>query len=576
MRLTFLLFFIILFGFAVSLPFPTEAATLSIAPSTVEIGGGEKGAIDLKIDSEGVGMNAAQAVVRFPTDALEVTSVDKIGSAFSFWLEEPTFSNTEGVISFIGGTPYGVSGSSIQVLKIEFRAKGSGSGTLSLSDAAISASDGSGTNILSKTVDAAFSIIVKNEISPFLTPSLPPPAQIVRAPVPTGKLPVKPVVAVPLYPLESQWYNLISPFTVKWEAPADVIGISTMLNTQLNYIPFQKSEGLFENKTYSALSDGVQYLHARFQNDLGWGPTAHYRLAVDTAPPLGFEITMVEGEATDHPAPTLQFKTADALSGLKEYQMRIGDGDLIKIPASEFNGTFHLPLQAPGTRRITVKAVDQADNGIEDSVILEIIPIASPTITFVTKELFSDEEKGLTVKGASLSNTDTLLRLYRKEALVAEGAARPDDNGNWEFTFDKPLSNGRYKIIAQSRNARGAVSLAIESVEVRVKSKPIIQIGFLQLGKGGAAFVLLLLLVAGFAGGILFYKKRQEKLALRVRLAEGEVAKIFKLIMQDAEQLSKASQTATSADDEYASARLRENIHKMEAYLQKGLEKIKR
>ena len=82
--------------------------------------------------------------------------------------------------------------------------------------------------------------------------------------------------------------------------------------------------------------------------------------------------------------------------------------------------------------------------------------------------------------------------------------------------------------------------------------------------------------MAGFAGGILFYKKRQEKLALRVRLAEGEVAKIFKLIMQDAEQLSKASQTATSADDEYASARLRENIHKMEAYLQKGLEKIKR
>lgn len=565
-----------------------HAATLFIAPPSSEIGVGEKMTVDIKIDSEGVSLNAAQAVLRFPKDTLEVVSLDKTNSAFSFWLEEPTFSNADGIVSFTGGTPYGVSGGSIQVLKIVFTTKGSGSGTTTLSDAAITASDGSGTNILSKTVDAVFAIVAKKETPPIPVPAptqeaiptptqavIPAPAPIIRKPVPTGRLPVKPVIKIPLYPDETKWSSLTSQFNISWDLPLDVLGVSTALNREPNFVP-AKSEGLFDNKTFAALSDGLWYPHVRFRNDLGWGPTAHYRIALDTQPPLGFELAVVEGEATDNPIPTLQFKTSDALSGLKEYQVRIGDGDLIKISAADFSGTYKLPLQSPGKRSVAVKAVDQADNALEDSVTLETIPIASPTITFVTKELFSDEEKGLTVKGAALPRINVLLRVYRKEALIADGATPTDEKGNWEFTFDQTFKNGRYKITAQSQDARGALSLVVESALVNVKSKPIIQIGVFQLGKGGAALLLFLIMTLGFGGGIWFYKKRQEKVTMRVAFTESEITKIFQLLKEDVGRLSQAIETATTGDDEYALKRLQENIQKMEAYLKKGVERIKR
>lgn len=574
------LFIFTLFAAFILLAFSSvaEAATLFLAPPNSEIAIGEKLTTDLKIDSEGISFNAAQAVLRFPKDTIEVVSLDKIDSTFSFWLEEPNFSNTDGIISFIGGTPYGTSGSSLQVLKIVFTAKGSGSGTITLSDAAITASDGSGTNILSKTIDAVFAIVAKKE-----TPSVPAPTQetipvpvpIVLEPVPTGKLPIEPVLNIPLYPDKTKWSNLTSQFNVSWDLPLDVTEVTTALNREPNFAP-TKSEGLFDNKTFAALSDGVWYLHVRFRNDVGWGPTTHYRLTVDTQPPLGFEIVVVEGEATDNPTPTLQFKTSDALSGLKEYQVRIGDGDLIKIPTADFSGVFKLPLQSPGKRRVAVKAVDQANNGIENSIILETIPIASPNITFVTKELFSDEERGLTVKGASLPNINILLQVYQKEALIADGVARTDEKGNWEFTFDQPFRNGSYKITAQSQDARGALSLIVESPPIKVKSKPIIQIGVFQLGKGGAAVLLLLILIVSFGGGVWFYKKKQEKLLMSVSFTESEITKIFQLVRADVERLAKARETPTTSDDEYMLKRLQENIQKMELYLKKSIERIKK
>mgnify|MGYP001588390040 FL=1 len=142
--------------------------------------------------------------------------------------------------------------------------------------------------------------------------------------------------------------------------------------------------------------------------------------------------------------------------------------------------------------------------------------------------------------------------------------------------FDQHLKNGSYVVTAQSQDNRGALSLVAASPEVQVKSKPIIHIGKFQLGTGGAAILLLLLLVTGFGGGVWFYKKRQEKLTIRVLFAESEVSKIFKLIMDDVEGLAKARQTSTTADDDYALERLRENIKKMEAYLKRGVEKIKK
>jgi len=563
-----------------------KAATLFLTPPSSRVAVGEKLTKNLKIDSEGISLNAIQAVLHFPKDTLEVVSLDKTDSAFSFWLEEPNFSNTDGVISFIGGTPYGVSGSSIQVFKIVFAAKGSGSGTVTISDSAITASDGSGTNILSKTVDAAFAVVAKKETPPIPVPEpiqeiIPAPIPIVRKPVPTGKLPIKPELKIPLYPEETKWSNLTSQFNVGWDLPLDVTGVSTAINKQPLFLP-QKSEGLFDSKTFAALLDGAWYLHVRFQNNVGWGPAIHYKIAVDTQPPLGFKANILEGEKTDNPAPTFEFQSSDALSGLKEYQLRIGDGDLIQIPASDFTGSFKLPLQAPEKKRILIKAIDLAENSIEDNVDIEILPIASPTITFVPRELFPEDEQGLVVKGTALPDVNVLIKVQKvlpeeRGEVIAEGAIQADDKGNWELTFgNQLLRNGQYVVLARSQDARGALSLVVESQEIRVKSKPIIQIGRFQLGMGGALIFLLLVIAGGFGAGAWFYKKRQEKLALRLLVVKTDLSKVFKLIQADIEKLQQAMATPTRADEEFIMKKLQEKTKKMEGYLKKELEKIKK
>ncbi len=392
-------------------------------------------------------------------------------------------------------------------------------------------------------------------------------------------MPAKPEISVPLYPDLSRWYNISDIFTARWDLPPDVSGVSTALNTQPNYAPTAVSEGLFEEKTFESLSDGVSYFHIRFRNNIGWGPVSHYRLAVDTRPPAGFEAVSLEGLFTDNPSPTLNFQTTDALSGIAEYQIRIGVGDLIRIPADGFNGVFKLPLQAPGKRQVVIRAVDAAGNGVENSLTLEILPIDSPVIAFITSEVFSDDEIPLAINGTAPANLDVLLSLRRllrndKYEITAQKVVRSDERGRWEGAFDAPPKNGDYVAIAQSRDDRGALSLEVASDEIKVRSKPIIQIGFIRLGKGGAALFLLFVLIAGFGGGFWFYRKWHEKLSLRIGFTGSEITKIFKIIREDVERISKALQTPTTGDDEYAIKRLYENIQKMEMYIKKGIDKI--
>lgn len=182
----------------------------------------------------------------------------------------------------------------------------------------------------------------------------------------------------------------------------------------------------------------------------------------------------------------------------------------------------------------------------------------------------------MNIRGTALPNSDVLLRVKQVtgpgQGEVAAAKVQADDRGNWEFTFNESLGSGRYILTAQSQDERGALSLVVESSQVQIKSKPIIQIGIIQLGKGGAALFLFILLTAGMGLGAWFYRKRQAKIALRVGFAEAEITKIFKLIAVNVDELSKAP---PGGEYDYALARLRQNVVKMESYLQKGIERIK-
>ena len=576
-------YFIVTLTLFFVLVYSVSAAIIYMLPERGNFARGDIITVDIKIDSEKESINAAQGTINWSNTVLEFVDVSKDGSVFNFWVQDPELSSEKNSLSFIGGTAKGLSGGALQILKIRFKAIGAGTAELPIVEAVVTASDGRGTNVLSDIKTVTYVVGAAGTVPPTPAPTTPAaqPVIVKREAVPAKVLPTKSTLRVPLYQHSERWNNYLGETIVFWDLPPDVVAVAATVNHNPSTAAQTAEKELATGKSFGILEDGVWYIHVRFKNNIGWGPSEHYRVAIDTEPPVSFDTVITEGATTDNPSPTLQFRSSDALSGLKEYEIKVDNNEAIKIAVAEFTGKFIMPLQVPGIHELNIKAIDEAGNSVEDKVSLEILPIPSPTINFVTKNLFSEEQQGLTIKGTALPDINILLQVRRVAAggegeVAAKKTIQTSDKGNWEFTFDEPLRNGQYVVTVQAQDQRGALSLLVTSDEIKVKSKPIIQFGSLQLGKGGAALFLLLIIVGGFLGGAWFYKKQQERLSLRVSFEESEITKIFKLIQQDIDRLVESHKTPDSSDEEYAQKRLQENVKKMEAYLKKGVEKIQK
>jgi len=84
-------FILILFVFGVK---TTNAATIYFSPSSGNFTVGNILTANVLVNTQGQAINNADAVINFPSGLLEVVSVNKSGSIFSLWVEEPAFSRT--------------------------------------------------------------------------------------------------------------------------------------------------------------------------------------------------------------------------------------------------------------------------------------------------------------------------------------------------------------------------------------------------------------------------------------------------------------------------------------------------
>ena len=133
-------FFILIFAFCIFTVKTANAASLYFSPSSGNFSVGDIISTSVFVNTEGVAINNADAVINFPTDLLEVISVNKSGSIFSLWVEEPSFSNSAGTISFNGGLPTpGVTGTAGEALNTVFRVSSAGSASVVFSSFPVSA-----------------------------------------------------------------------------------------------------------------------------------------------------------------------------------------------------------------------------------------------------------------------------------------------------------------------------------------------------------------------------------------------------------------------------------------------------
>ena len=432
-----------------------NAATLYLSPSSGDFTVGNIFTANILVNTEGVTINNADATVNFPSGLLEVVSFSKSGSIFSLWVEEPSFSNGAGTLSFNGGLPTpGFNGATGKVLSAVFRVKKAGSASLIFSSAAVRANDGEGTDVFKTGVQAKFNLTSEER-------PLPPP------PVTPGT-PKAPNISSSTHPDSTKWYANNNP-VFKWDLPSGVNEVTLVLGTRANSPPIISYTPPISEKTLTDVGDGIWYFNARFRNSAGLGPITSFKFNVDTQPPRNFSIIRLDTDDLTNPQPQLAFATTDDGSGLDRYEMKIGEGDWFKIMSDLVRPAYKMPLQLPGSHMVVVRAFDMANNYSEAKYQLEVQSIEPPVIDAIEKPETKARET-IAITGRAKPNQKVLVSVRVNPLYVLETVA--DANGYWRVEF-KPESVGRYEVTAQAVDERGAVSVDSNHVTFNVTSAPI-------------------------------------------------------------------------------------------------------
>lgn len=127
-----------------------EAAQLFVNAEKSTISVGDVVRFRVGVNTEGAVINNGESTIKFPADLIQIVGVDTGSSIFDLWVSKPSFSNTNGTISFNGGVANpGYNGSNGTLFWITAKAKKAGVASLSLQSSFVRANDGLGTDILS-------------------------------------------------------------------------------------------------------------------------------------------------------------------------------------------------------------------------------------------------------------------------------------------------------------------------------------------------------------------------------------------------------------------------------------------
>jgi hypothetical protein len=552
-----------------SLPALTYAATLELALEKNIVSPKDDVVVLVTINSEGQDVNTAQATISFPANLLEVTNIDRTDSVFTFWLKEPVYDNTKGSISFVGGSTSGFTGANLKLMHISFKVKGSGGGKLGVTDGAITASDGTGSNVyttakgldinIPATADFQAVKLERNQQALTLAKQLPP----------------LPSLDIPFYPDPLKWNNRSASFQAKWNIASDVVKAGMSLDKNPNSTPGENAEALNGSKVFPILTDGISYLHLRFSNNIGWGPTLHYRLAIDTTPPLSFKITSDEGFKTAEPKPTINFASSDLTSGIDNYVVRLDGATVANISQTKYQFS---PL-LPGKHLLNVSAVDKAGNSTSETETLEILPFTPPVITYVNRKAVINEG-GINAGGTAEANAEIVIQIQNSQKqIVFEQVVPVDNNGNWNILVNKALASGDYNLLATARDKNMSSSFPVISDTISVRPRPILVLGSLEITSTWFFIIFIIILLASFGAGYFTYYKWRVKLGNRVTIARRDVLNIFDSLKKDIDKLLKDSadgkfSESEIAEIEYTLKNMNGNLEKSRRYVIDNISEI--
>lgn len=151
------------------------------------------------VSSSDAPLNAISGTLSFPSSLFSVQSISKAGSVLNFWVAEPTFSASSGIVQFEGVSLSGFQGNDGTVVTVVLRALKVGSGTVSFQSGQVLANDGQGTDITSVLSGGTFQIQAAKAKSLIK----PPPEPTLQEEIKPEVL-VVPVLTAPIISLEER------------------------------------------------------------------------------------------------------------------------------------------------------------------------------------------------------------------------------------------------------------------------------------------------------------------------------------------------------------------------------------
>lgn len=334
-------------------------ATLYVGPVGGTYTVGSTFSVSFYVNTAEQFINVVDADILFPPDKLQVVSPSTGSSFINVWAIQPSYSNTEGTMSFRGAVPSpGISTSAGLISTVLFRVKAVGTATIRFGGRSkVLLNDGLGTDILQQSQNGVYTLV------------LPPPSG--------------PTVVSQTHPDQSRWYN--SPTAaLSWAGDAGADGYSFMISREPVDLPDNIVEGARGGVTYANLASGRHYFHIKAIRGGIWGGVTHYAINVDTAAPAEFPIEVSPSARTAQHEPVIKFFTTDAESGLDYYEIKFiplsGEAKTTQDARSEAplfteaTSPF-IPQALPfGRYDVYVRAYDQAGNFREEARRLEIVP----------------------------------------------------------------------------------------------------------------------------------------------------------------------------------------------------------
>ena len=308
--------------------------------------------------------------MKFPPDKLQVTAPTAGSSFVSEWLTPPSYSNTQGVISFKGGILGGISTSSGLVSTITFRAVSSGIAKIKfLEGSRVLLNDGKGTDVLATTINGKYNIVI---------------------PPPEG-----PKTFSSTHPNPNIWYADANP-SFNWEEEIEATDYSWNFDQNPKGIPDGIPDGKTTFTSFPNVSDGIWYFHLRQRKNGVWGQASHAAVKIDITPPNNFTPRVETYARLFDYQTAVYFEAIDNFSGLDHYEVSIIDLSASEPAPSFFTeqiSPYKIPIKKAGKYNVIVRAIDKAGNIREGEARFRIM---TPLIVHI-------EGRGLEIKGMFFS-----------------------------------------------------------------------------------------------------------------------------------------------------------------------------